>query len=294
MTLVSCRQEINLVHAQIEHNQTILELLEMRHRRGMSSLLDVTQQRQILAETEALLPPMESTCAVAMNALRTLLGKYPQDALPIQSKQLPDLPDLPALGLPADLLATRPDIRSAGLALRAADWRVAAARADRLPSLRLSASAGYQADSWSLLFDNWMAMLAGSVTGPIFEAGRRKAEVMRTQAVVDERLAQYRLTVITAVREVEDALVQETKQGAYIEALDRQLRIAREAHEQAMDRYRKGLNSYLPVLSALTTIQHIERAMVRARLNHALFRQQLHLALGGAWMYEADQSQEMN
>jgi len=163
---------------------------------------------------------------------------------------------------------------------------VSAALADRLPAIRLSASASYGADDLDLLFDNWMARLAGSITGPIFDAGSRKAEVERTRAVVDERLAAYKLTVATAVQEVEDALVLEAKQGEYIEALKTQLEAARSAYDESLARYRKGLNDYLPVLSALTSVQLLERGLVQAEHDLLVYRVQLHLALGGTWMRE--------
>jgi outer membrane protein TolC len=181
-------------------------------------------------------------------------------------------------------LARRPDVRAAGLDLQAADWRFAAARADRLPSLRLTASASYGADSWALLFDNWAATLAGSLTGPIFDAGRRKAEVERTRAVAGESLARYQERVLVSVKEVENALLQETKQGEYIGALKRALEAVRASYEQAQQRYRKGLNDYLPVLSALTQLQVLERRLVIAEFDRLGDRVSLCLALGGSWM----------
>lgn len=294
LSLAACRQEMAVVEKQLELNKVRLELLELRYRRGLSSALDVLQQRQIIAETEALVPSLEAGCVTAIHELKLLLGRYTEDVCSIHVAQIPALPPFPQAGVPADLLARRPDVRKAGLALQAADWRVAAARADRLPSLRLTTSASYGAEAWSLLFNNWAATLAASVTGPIFEGGRRKAEVLRTRSVVDERLKQYQLAVVTAVKEVEDALVEEKKQTEYIAALERQLQSAQSSHDQALDRYRNGVNDYLPVLSSLTALQTLERMLVRARFNQSLYRQHLHLALGGSWMHDEAQLSEKN
>lgn len=286
LTAAACRQEMELIAKQLELNKTTLELLELRYRKGMATALDVLQQRQIIAETEALLPPLEASLEAALMEIKVLAGKYPHESIHISTTQLPELPPLPELGLPADLLARRPDVRRAGLLLQAADWRLASARADRLPSLRLSASASYSTEDLALIFDNWMTKLAASIAGTLFDAGKKKAEVERNRAVVDERLANYRLTVLTAVKEVEDALMQERNQGLYIEALLAQVEVARSVHDQALQRYRNGLTSYLPVLTALSSVQRIERMLVRARLNQLLFRQRLYLALGGDWMDE--------
>jgi len=177
-------------------------------------------------------------------------------------------------------------VRAAGLRLASADWDVSAARADRLPALSLTGTTNFNGASVSTLFDNWLARLAGSVTGPIFDAGRRKAEVERTRAVVDEYLAAYRGTVITAMLEVEDALVHEARQRDYIEALTAQYEAAKASLEEARVRYRKGLNDYLPVLSALTNQQSLEQSLVAARHDLLYYRVQLHLALGGDWTAE--------
>ena len=292
LTILAANEELGIIEKQLKLNHDVLKLLELRYRRGMSSYLDVLQQRQVIAETETLIPSVKSKREVAIHDLALLLGKYPQEGVAISTEQLPQLPLAPVTGLPADLLAMRPDIRSAGLALRAADWRVAAARAERLPGLQLNATASYGAEDIALLFDNWMAMLAASVTGPIFDAGKRKAEVMRTRAVVDERLAQYKLTVITAVKEVEDALILEKNQGDYIDALMRQLESANTSYEQALERYKRGNETYLSVLTALSSIQMVERALVSAHFNQNLYRLQLHLALGGTWMPEEIQPME--
>ncbi len=120
--------------------------------------------------------------------------------------------------------------------LQGADWDVAAARANRLPAIRLSAGASYGAGELDLLFDNWMMVLAGNLTAPLFDGNQRAAEVDRTRAVVDEKLSAYRRTVLTAIKEVEDALISEEKQRQHIDALDRQIIAARNALNEARER----------------------------------------------------------
>ena len=286
LEVVAQGQELSLVKKQLQLNKTTQELMGLRYGKGMATALDVYQQRQIVAQTESLIPPLESGMRTGEYELAVLLGKAPRTELGLETETLPDVGPLPEPGLPADLLARRPDVRGAGLQLQSADWRVTAARADRLPALRLTASASYGAEEWDLVFDNWMATLAGSLTGPVFDAGRRKAEVRRARAVVDERLAAYQESVLQAVNEVESALFRETKQAEYINALQRELDAARASHEQALGRYRKGLNDYLPVLSALSELQVLERKVLQAKLDHLFLRVELCIALGGTWMAE--------
>ena len=286
LAIAARKQELLLVWEQLALNKTSLELMELRFRNGMATALDVFQQRQIVAQTESLIPALEEALQTAHYELAVLLGKAPRDETPVLADSLPATGPLPDPGLPADLLARRPDVRAAGLQLQAADWRVSVARADRLPALRLSASAGYGADEWSLLFENWAATLAGSVTGPVFDAGRRKAEVERARAVVEERLAAYRLKVLESVKEVENAMMRETRQQEYVAALEAERDTAKATYEQALQRYKNGIIDYLPVLTALTQLQAIERKLLQAEHNRLERRIQLYIALGGGWMEE--------
>ncbi len=286
LTIAARRQELELVREQLALNKQSLELITLRFQNGLATALDVYQQRQIITQTESLVPALEEALEGAHHELAVLLGRPPRDDIEISANKLPDPGPLPEPGVPADLLARRPDIRAAGLQLEAADWRVSAARADRLPSLRLTASASYGAEEWGLLFDNWMATLAGGVTGPVFDAGRRKAEVDRTRAVVDERLAAYRLKVLESVKEVESAMMRESKQREYVGKLETERDTAQATYEQARQRYMNGVIDYLPVLTALTQLQATERRLLQAEYASLERRIQLYVALGGGWMEE--------
>jgi NodT family efflux transporter outer membrane factor (OMF) lipoprotein len=283
--IIAQRLQLDVIDIQLEANSKSLELIELRFKNALSSALDVYQQRQTVAATEALIPQRELIVETERNQLAALLGRADFQTLQVMQETLPEFGPVPQTGIPADMLANRPDVRQAGLQLQSADWQVSAARADRLPAIRLTASASYGNNDIdaSDIFDNWMANLAGSITGPIFDGGRRKAEVERTQAVVDERLAAYRETVITAIQEVEDALVSEQKQREYIEKLDARLNAARKSYEESINRYRNGLIEYTTVLIQLNMLQSIERDRVAAQFALIGYRIDLYRALGGTW-----------
>lgn len=289
---VSAAREKELLASQIETNQTILDLVELRYLKGMATALDVYQQRQALAEVKAALPPIEARQATLSNQLAVLTGRAPGAGMGFSAHELPDPGGLPDAGIPADLLARRPDVRAAGMRLRAARGQLTAARAGRLPSLALSGSAGFSSDTVKDLLDNWLATLAANLTWPLFQGGALKAEVDRQGSVVDERLAAYGQSVLAAIREVEDALVSEVKQVEYIAALQSQLDVSRDAYREARSRYRKGLSDFLPVLTALTGTQRLERSIVRARTDRLLFRVRLYRALGGGWTAGLEETME--
>ena len=281
--VISQRMQRDLLEQQLTSNQTLLELVELRFRKSLASALDVFQQRQLVAQSNAQLPLVEQTERELLNELALLLGRAPFAVPRIRSTGLNLPTDLPATGIPARLLAYRPDIRAAMRRLEAADYTVAAARADRLPAISLTARAAYASDELRLLFDNWLFNLAGNLTAPLLDGGRRKAEVRRQRAIVEEKLATYSRLVLSAMREVEDALVREEKLHEHLIALERQLEAARNALNEARSRYRSGLNDYLPVLTQLLSVQNLERSRIQRRAERLVARVDLYRALGGTW-----------
>ena len=282
LQILQQRADLGLLREQLKSNQTYLELMELRFRMSQATALDLDEQQQAVARVEAQIPLVEAQEQVSMHQLAVLLGRTPTAAMTVTANALPDLPPLPETGVPANLLMKRPDVRAAWDRLQAADYRVAAARADRLPALRLTGSAAYQGPREDL-FDNWTQNLAASLVLPIIDGGRRTAEVDRTRAVVQERLPAYRQTVLTAIQEVEEALVRERKQHEHIAALKKQLKFARLALEEARERYTKGQSTYLRVLTALTATQNLDRDLIRTRRDLLGFRVNLYRALGGDW-----------
>ena len=284
--IISQRMQKQLLEEQLRINKTLLELVELRFRMAMVSALDVYQQQQVVENVKAEIPLVERDELLLRHELAVLLGRPPLTELTITRSKLPQPAALPPTGLPADLLAARPDVRGAGLRLEAAEWQIAAARASRLPALSLTARARYGRGDFDVLFSNWLLSLAANLTAPILDGGRRAAEVDRTRALADENLAAYYNAVLTAVKEVEDALVSEAKQREHIQGLKQVVATARRALEEAGVRYQNGLNDYLPVLTQLLTVQGLERDLIRRQADLLTSRVQLHRALGGTWPQE--------
>ncbi len=283
LNIISQNMQKNLLEKQLQTNKFILELIELRYRKSLASALDVFQQRQILYKIEAAIPLIDAKKNVLMHELALLLGKSPYYFDDIKTVSLPITGNLPNTGVPSDLLANRPDVRSSGLRLKASDWQISAARADRLPAIRLTARASYGAEDINSLFDNWIRNLAASLTGPVFDGRRRAAEVDRVMAVAEERLAEYKYTVLNAVKEVENALVQEKMQKKHISALELQLDTAGKAMAEASERYKKGIIDYLPVLTEILAVQRLEQELIIQRTILVVYRVNLYRALGGDW-----------
>lgn len=281
--IVSQRMQMQLLQQQLEANQTLVELVELRFRKSLASALDVFQQRQLVEQSRAQIPLVEQSERLLMNELTLLLGRTSLAFPDITTSDFEIPSEVPPSGIPVQLMTARPDIQAALRRLESSDWSLAAAKADRLPSISLRAGAGYGSDDLELLFDNWLIDLTANLTAPLFDGGRRKAEVERLQALVEEDLAAYRQVVLTAVREVEDALVSEEKLKANLKGLQAQLDAANNALTEAGFRYRNGLIDYLPVLTQLLTVQSLERTIIQRKADLLLARVNLYRALGGTW-----------
>jgi outer membrane protein, multidrug efflux system len=280
--IVEQRSQIELLKRQLITNETFLELTVFRFEQARNTLLDVLQQRQQVASGKTQLPLARSRLAVLQHQLNLLLGRPPAEAIP-QGSKLPASPAVPKLGLPAELLTNRPDVKAAQLRLVNADHKVAAKIAERLPTLKVNGNVGYQSFDPATLFSNMVASAGAGLVAPLFDAGRRAAAVDQQRAVVKERLQDFATITLRALKEVEDALAQERFQGRHITQLTVQLELARLALAQAKSRYTQGLVDYLRVLSALQTVQRLEQSKFGASRDKLLFRIQLYRALGGSW-----------
>lgn len=282
LNIVANQQQLQVEQQHLHTAQTVVDLTKLRYMQGQVARAAVVQRQQQLAQYRASLALLEQERNQLYYNLNLLLGRAPTTPLLAQDNQLPALTALPNIGIPAGLLASRPDVRAAGLRLCAADWQVSAAKADRLPALRLTANGGYNSVYTSELFDNWLLNLAASVSGPIFDGGRRRAEVVRTQALVDELLANYQQTVLVAVTEVESALLAEAKIGEQLQAIARQIDRAEQLVADTQRHYVQGDGAYLEVLDRQQSLHALQLQWIRKQRDQLMARVDLHRALGGS------------
>ena len=286
LDIISVHAQLALLREQLETNETFLELIKQRFKQGLASALDVYQQEQQLIATRSQVSLIEAAGKLQSHRLALLLGETPGSLDIRAGDDFPEMPPVPGTGIPADLLDRRPDVRAARRQVEAADHRVAVAVADRLPRLRLSASASLQSGDVTELIRSPLWQLLGSITGPLFDGGRRAAEVERNKDVVDEKLMNYGQVLLQAMFEVENALVQEQSQILYIADLELQLEVLGNTLREARNRYRQGLIDYLPVLTALQSQQRAQVGIIVAKRQLLSYRVQLCRALGGTWTQE--------
>lgn len=278
-------EALRLYESQLASNRNKLTALERRYKTGLATALAVLQQRQQVAANEARIPPVRARIKAIENAITVLIGKIPGTDLGLEPEPLPDLPPLPNAGLPADLLENRPDLQAARLKLESADWSVGAARAALLPSISLTGNITTSGEQIDQLFDDWASNLAAGLLAPILDGGARSAEVDRTLAVSRERIAAYRLAVLQAIQDTEDALSNEKHQADYVAAVAKQYDAARKSESESLRRYQRGILEFLDALTAVVARENLEIIHLQARADLISDRIQLYRALGGDWTF---------
>jgi NodT family efflux transporter outer membrane factor (OMF) lipoprotein len=280
--LVEQRAQKRLVEAQLETNAQLLELVQLRFDNGLADAVAVLQQREQMARTQAQLPLFDARIQVFENALAVLVRDIPGGDV-ATGETLPELPALPAVPVPGEVLAQRPDVAAALARIEATDHRIAVAIASRLPTLKLNGSIGLQAFELANFLESTIWNIGAQIGGLIWDGGRLDAEKDRIKAALREQIAAYASVTLTALKEVEDALVREQQQHLHLEFLDVQLGIARQLLEDSRVRYSEGVGDYLPVLTAVRTLQSLEQGRLSAQRQLISYRIALYRALGGDW-----------
>jgi NodT family efflux transporter outer membrane factor (OMF) lipoprotein len=288
--LVAAREQLRIVKEQVDAAQEMLELVELRYARGEGSALDVLQQRQQLASTQAMLPRARAGLVAAHGMVAIGLGEAPSFELP-QSSGWPDVGDSLAIGLPSRLIDDRADIRSAIHQLESAQLQRGAAIAGLAPTLTLTGQYGRQYLTMTETedVDNWAVGALASM--PLFGGGRTHAGIKAARAGRDIAQMQLRATILGAVQQVETAIAQETAARETLDAVYIQADAAEKAWKESRTHYLQGLTPYVTVLASHAANQAAQLALVDAQRGRIQARIQLHSALGGTWMSSGETNQ---
>jgi outer membrane protein, multidrug efflux system len=287
LTLIADRELLRLAEETRDSQKKSFDLTRLRFDQGVSSEIDLHRAEQTWREAEVDIAQQTRRVAQDRNALALLVG----EALPIEagagthamdaqtfSRQLP-------AGLPAELLARRPDVRAAEHALRAANANIGAARAAFFPSIELTGFYGNASDDLSALFQSghtsWS--FVPQMRLPIFSGGANLAALELANVRKRIEIARYEQSIQIAFREVADALVARTTLEDQLRAQESLTRAAESSYRLADMRYRGGVDSYLGALIAQRDMYDAQRALIVTRLAGAQNLVQLYQSLGGGW-----------
>jgi len=280
-------KRLAIAGANLAAQQELYELTRWRRQAGLASELDETQALTLLQQTRAALPSLRTAVVESRYRLDILLALPPGEL----KRSLTSTGDIPvagddvAVGIPADTLRQRPDVRAAERRVEAQTARLDQARAARYPSLRLTGFLGLQAASLGGLSASGAttnSLLAG-VTAPIFESGRIRSNIEVQDAVLEQDRLAYEKAVLDALQEVENALVSVSNFSQRQAELARAGASARQALELARQQYSAGLADFQTVLDSQRTVLSLDDQLATSEGDHSTALIQLYKALGGGW-----------
>ena len=281
------QRRLTVAQANLRAQQETSRLTKIRFDAGLASGLEVAQAEGQASLTAAQIPTLESALKQTAYRLDVLLGGQPGmlwDEL-APPAPIPALPPAAHVGLPAELLRRRPDIRRAERQLAAATAQIGAATADLYPKFSLTGGFGLQ----SISAGDWFSgasrfwSIGPTITWPVFDAGKIRANIAVRNAQQEQALGLYEKSVLSALGDVESALVNYGNEQTRYRSLLAAAAANRRAVELANDLYRQGLVAFLNVLDAERTLYASENDLAQSEANMASNLVALYKALGGGW-----------
>lgn len=285
--IAACEQ-LRVAQEQLELQERTLKRVEMRYDegRGFDSRLDLEQAKSQVASTRASIPSIRASRDQYRNTLSTYLGTYmSRTTLTLPSEAVfMKLPTVP-VGLPSDLLRRRPDVIGAEADLHAAVAGIGVAVADLYPKFSLTGSLNSGSRNFADLFHNHSAGwgIGGNVAQPLYQGGRLRERVKQQELAAERMAESYRKTLVTAVSEVEQALLIYGSSMERLSRMQEQNAADRKAYELADQLYVEGETEFINLLSAQRSLLSSEEALVTLRQTIRKSVVQLALALGGGW-----------
>ena len=279
-------ERIAYARRNVEIQRGTLSLAEARYRDGKATALDVKQARSSLAQTEASIPPLEISLRQANNRLCTLLGMPPHDlTLDLGEGEIPTTPPEAIVGIPAQLLERRPDVRQALRAAAAQCARIGVAEADFYPQIGVTGFIGYVASDIHKLFAerSLTGVILPNFSWKILNYGRVLNNVRAQDAHFRELIFQYQQTVLQAGREVEDALVAFLQYQLQARSLESAVKESLDSVLLVQAQYRVGIVDFNRVFTAQTQLVNLQDQLASARGNIATSLVAVYRCLGGGW-----------
>lgn len=286
LSLRSLQEKTATAEAEVARQLRAEQLVAARARGGLVTGGDLEQQKTSRAAAAAAVAALKAEAEAQIHALGILTGKTPESLITELSAPAP-LPTAPAVpaGLPSELLRRRPDIRAAEQNLHAATADIGVATAELYPSFSLSAAPALVSTALAKLLE-WGSRsysASAALDWPVFNGGRRRANIAVADAQQEQAMISYRKTVLSALKDVEDSLSRIDHDRDQVASLSQARASAVRAQDIALERYHGGLVSYADVLQARASVIALESQLVDARSAEARDTVALFKALGGGW-----------
>ena len=287
INLRTYQQQVVIAQNNLEAQQRTSEITKKKLKVGFVTGLDTANADALMATTAAQIPVLESSARQAVYSLSLLIGREPSALLQELSETTtipPALPVIPA-GIPSDLLRRRPDIRMTEAQIHAATANIGVATAALFPQFNFSASAGFLNND----FSSWMSWVnrfwswGPSANWTIFNMGSTRSNIEQQKSLEEQAVITYQTTVLTALQEVENALISFSKENEHHKSLAAAVSANRKAVDLSTQLYAQGLTDFLSVLQAELSLYSAENALVQSTGASSSDLVALYKALGGGW-----------
>jgi NodT family efflux transporter outer membrane factor (OMF) lipoprotein len=280
------QQLIAITQSNLRSQQDTIDLLKVRQQAGLADMSEIAQAEAELATINAQFPSYETAVQQAIHALSLLLAKQP-DALKSRLEPVANIPVVKTSvlpDLPSELLQRRPDIRYAERQLAAANAQIGIAKSELYPKFNLAAFLGVQNMSitdFTPVGKSWS--MASTLTMPIFNWGKLNANIKTKESQYQQSLLGYQKTVLTAFKEVEDALVAYQNEQHKQQALQQAVAANQQAVQLVTERYEKGMSNFINVLNSQQALYQAQSNLVSSKAKTSADLVMLYKVLGGGW-----------
>jgi len=283
----SYQSRISVAESNLKFQEETYNITKWRYQAGLITALDVEKAGSNLEQTRSQIPSLKSGLEQAENALAVLLGREPGviDSELDEYKPVPVAPKTIAVGIPADLLRRRPDLRKAERDLAAQTARIGVAEAKLYPSISLSGNIGLSAMALGDLLDSdsLSTGVNSGISWPVFQAGKIMKNIELQWAMQEQQLIAYKAALLTALKDVENALISYSYDQTKRESLLKVAQFAEQAAKTSRAQYSSGLIDFPSVLDSERTLLSSQDSVVQCDAQVLSDLISLYKALGGGW-----------
>ena len=285
--LRSYQQQLIVANQNIASEKNILDITIARYESGLGTQLDVSQAKSVYYNTLATIPRLDAYITQCVNNLAILLGTYPSNLKDSFNdiSELPSIRHIVNVGIPADVIRNRPDVRQAELNIEAQAASIGATKADFYPKFKITGSFGYLSHDLDEFFNNesMMFQVTPSISWNLFSGMEIRKAVQMSEIALEESIDNYNNVILNAIQEVETEMSNYANALKTIEMGQQVVEQGNKTLELSIDLYKRGLGTFTNVLDAQRTVLSDQNYLVSAWNSALLALVRLYTALGGTW-----------